>query len=58
MEFESDEMFKVLKMKMGDWAKASRIAQTAAAVAQPSAAMGSKPQKAAPQKKQGGAQPK
>lgn len=38
MDFESDEMFKLLKFKMSDWAQASRIAQVAANVAQPAAA--------------------
>jgi valyl-tRNA synthetase len=34
MDFESDEMFKVLKFKMSDWANAARIAQTAANLSQ------------------------
>lgn len=34
MDFESDEMFKLLKVKMSDWANAARIAQVAAAAAQ------------------------
>lgn len=38
MDFESDEMFKLLKFKMSDWANASRIAQVAATVAQPAQA--------------------
>lgn len=37
MDFESDEMFKLLKVKMSDWANAARIAQVAAAAAQPGA---------------------
>ncbi len=38
MDFESDEMFKLLKFKMSDWATAARIAQVAAAAAQSSGA--------------------
>jgi valyl-tRNA synthetase len=31
MDFESDEMFKLLKVQMSNWSKAARIAQVAAA---------------------------
>jgi hypothetical protein len=53
MDFESDEMFKLLKVKMSDWATAARIAQAAA---QPVAAAGlatkaGKPGKEPPNKK-------
>lgn len=37
MDFESDEMFKLLKVQMTNWSKAARIAQVAAAQAQPGA---------------------
>lgn len=38
MDFESDEMFKLLKVQMTNWSKAAKIAQVAAAQAQPGAA--------------------
>lgn len=34
MDFESDEMYKLLKVKMSDWAHAAKLAQVAANVAQ------------------------
>jgi valyl-tRNA synthetase len=40
MDFESDEMFKLLKVQMTNWSKAARIAQVAAATAQPGSAAG------------------
>ena len=40
MDFESDEMFKLLKFKMSDWATAARLAQVAASVAQPGSGSG------------------
>ncbi len=40
MDFESDEMFKLLKVQMTNWSKAARIAQVAAAQAQPGAGAG------------------
>jgi hypothetical protein len=47
MDFESDEMYKLLKVKMRDWAHAAKLAQVAANVAQPgaSANVGSKVKK-------------
>ena len=58
MDLESDEMFKLLKFKMNDWANAARIAQVAAAAATTPAVSGSaglatkvKPGKEAPNKK-------
>ncbi len=49
MDFESDEMFKLLKFKMGDWANAARITQVAAAAASgmPAKAKPNKPEKTA-----------
>lgn len=51
MDFESDEMFKVLKFKMNDWANTARLVQAASAVAKPAAAGMATPAKGGDKKK-------